>query len=51
MSTEGIISKMQIHTPKAHVSERSLDEPLLLIFKIRGTLNKGSIMLAATPND
>ena len=50
MSAAGIISKRQNHTPNVHVREKSFEEPLLLIFKISGMLNKGSITLATTPN-
>tara|TARA_B100000959_G_scaffold284019_1_gene354456 strand:- start:316 stop:519 length:204 start_codon:yes stop_codon:yes gene_type:complete len=49
MSTAGIIRIRQNHTPNVHVREKSFEEPLLLIFKIRGMLNKGSAMLAMTP--
>tara|TARA_B100000315_G_scaffold126052_1_gene115817 strand:- start:7012 stop:7182 length:171 start_codon:yes stop_codon:yes gene_type:complete len=49
MSTAGIISIRQNHTPNVHVREKSFEEPLLLIFKISGMLNKGSATLAITP--
>ncbi|MCZ6480315.1 MAG: hypothetical protein O6929_07925 [candidate division NC10 bacterium] len=50
MNTAGIISKKQNQTPNAHVREKSFEEPLLLIFKISGMLNKGRTTLATTPN-
>jgi len=48
-STAGIINKMQHQTPIAHVKEISLEEPLFLIFKIRGILKNGRTTLAITP--
>ncbi|MGR3293066.1 MAG: hypothetical protein ACUZ9M_03500 [Candidatus Scalindua sp.] len=49
VNTEGIISRVQPMIPNAHVREKSFDEPLLLIFNIKGILNKGRTTLAATP--
>ena len=49
INTEGIISKVQPMIPNVHVKEKSLDEPLFLIFNIKGILNRGRTTLAATP--
>jgi hypothetical protein len=49
INTEGIIRRVQPIIPNAHVREKSFDEPLPLIFNIKGILNKGRATLAATP--
>jgi hypothetical protein len=48
-NTEGIMSKVQPIIPNVHVREKSFDEPLFLIFNIKGILNKGRTTLATTP--
>ncbi len=49
ITTEGIISRVHPMIPNVHVREKSFDEPLFLIFNIKGILNKGRTTLAATP--
>ena len=49
INTEGIIRRVQPMIPNVHVREKSFDEPLFLIFNIKGILNKGRATLAATP--
>jgi len=48
-NTDGNISKVQPIIPNVHVREKSFDEPVFLIFRIKGILNKGRITLATTP--
>jgi hypothetical protein len=49
INTEGIISRVHPMIPNVHVREKSFEEPLFLIFNIKGILNKGRTTLATTP--